>query len=597
MSAPVELPAEFGRYRIVRKVGQGGMGAVYLAEDTNLGRRVALKVPHFSAEDGPAAVERFHREARLAAAIDHPNICPIYDTGEINGIHFLTMPFIDGAPLSQKVDPSRPLALHQAAELVRRLALAVAVMHERGVIHRDLKPGNVLVRPSGDPVVMDFGLARSASGSGRLTTTGVPLGTPAYMSPEQVRGEQSHLSPATDIYSLGVIFFELITGQLPFEGPLPAVCYQIVHAAPPAPSQRCAGLDAQADSICQKAMAKATGDRYASMTEFAAALAAYLEGMKAAPLRTSTGAAGGPLGLGHGDKPSHPKLAPPLQATAEAAPLPGGATKVACPSCGKRCKLSARALGKRVRCPSCGAGFRAPSAATPRSTALPRNLAETGRLEEAQRETRAHPAERVLDAQAAEEQVLDVLPAEAHPNVPPGSRSVGGRADWYYARDGKPCGPVTEAQLKELARAGTLRPQDLVWQEGNQQWEPASSVKGLLPLSKGPPPLPVTPPLPGEGIRLRILYAGQWFLVDVNVDVYLDGQFVGRGSAIKGIDLEVRTAPGSHELEVRLPLRYKRYILNTPAAGRYTVRLQYSTFWGNFASNIDVQYLGTLSPP
>ena len=132
MSAPGELPVEFGRYRVLRKIGEGGMGAVYLAEDSKLGRRVALKVPHFSAEDRPTAIERFHREARVAAAIEHPNICPVYDIGEVNGVHYLTMPYIEGVPLSQKVDPNRPVCPAEAVALVRRLALAVGVMHERG---------------------------------------------------------------------------------------------------------------------------------------------------------------------------------------------------------------------------------------------------------------------------------------------------------------------------------------------------------------------------------------------------------------------------------------------------------------------------------
>src|SRR5262249_50453141 len=169
MPSHQELPERFGRYRILKKLGAGGMGAVYLAEDAQLGRRVALKVPCFSPEDGPTVVERFHREARVAAGIDHPNICPVYDIGEVDGVYYLTMPFIEGTPLSKKVEANRLLSPPEAANLVGRLALAVSVMHERGVIHRDLKPGNVLLRLNGDPVLMDFGLARSVSGTGRLT--------------------------------------------------------------------------------------------------------------------------------------------------------------------------------------------------------------------------------------------------------------------------------------------------------------------------------------------------------------------------------------------------------------------------------------------
>src|SRR5438034_176055 len=237
MPTHTELPRRFGRYHILKKLGAGGMGVVYLAEDTRLSRRVALKVPHFSAADAPQVIERFYREARVAAGIDHPHICPVYDVGEIDGILYLTMPFIEGTPLTHQVDSDNPLPAAEAARLVRRLALAVAAMHEQGVIHRDLKPGNVLLRPSGEAVIMDFGLARSLSGTGRLTATGAVVGTPAYMSPEQIMGRQTELGPTTDVYSLGVILFELLTGTLPFIGPLEAVYGQILHGTPPAPSQ------------------------------------------------------------------------------------------------------------------------------------------------------------------------------------------------------------------------------------------------------------------------------------------------------------------------------------------------------------------------
>jgi serine/threonine protein kinase len=172
MATPAALPAQFGRYRIVRQLGAGGMGAIYLADDTVLGRRVALKVPHLSAA-GPEVVERFYREARVAAGIEHPHLCPVYDVGQVDGVHYLTMPFIEGSPLSEQVDPGRPWPPRDAVALVHKLALAIAVTHRRGLIHRDLKPGNVLLRPDGEPVLMDFGLARSFTEEGqRLTGTG-----------------------------------------------------------------------------------------------------------------------------------------------------------------------------------------------------------------------------------------------------------------------------------------------------------------------------------------------------------------------------------------------------------------------------------------
>src|SRR5438105_3852036 len=153
MTAHQELSGQLGRYVIVRKLGAGGMGAVYLAEDTQLGRKVALKVPHFSADEGSAAVERFRREGRLAASIEHPHLCPVHDVGESGGILFFTMPYIEGTPLSRLIEEGKPWPPLQAVELVRKVAGAVGHLHQNGIVHRDLKPGNILVRASGEPVL------------------------------------------------------------------------------------------------------------------------------------------------------------------------------------------------------------------------------------------------------------------------------------------------------------------------------------------------------------------------------------------------------------------------------------------------------------
>jgi serine/threonine-protein kinase len=267
------MPAQLGRYRILRKIGEGGMGAVYLAEDSEIGRRVAVKVPHFDANDSPAVIERFRREARVAGAIDHPHICPIYDVGAADGYHYLVMPFIEGTPLGRLIDPDKPWPTSQAVALVRQLALEV--MHQRGIIHRDLKPANVMLRPGGEPVLMDFGLARSLSQ--HLTATGQAVGTASYMAPEQVVGDPAGLGPATDMYSLGVILYQLLTGVVPFEGPLAAVYGHILHGTPVPPSTRRPGLDPELDALCLKALSKQAADRYASMAEFAQKLQQHLQ--------------------------------------------------------------------------------------------------------------------------------------------------------------------------------------------------------------------------------------------------------------------------------------------------------------------------------
>jgi TolB-like protein len=272
------LPEQFGRYRIIKQIGRGGMGSVYLAHDTQLDRPVALKVPHFSAADGPEVLERFTREARAAATIDHPNICPVHDVSAIDGIHYVTMAYIDGQRLSDLIEGGKPLRPRSAAVLVRKLALALAEAHRHGVIHRDLKPSNVMVRQSREPVIMDFGLARRIHQDDvRLTRSGAILGTPAYMAPEQVRGDVATLGPGCDIYSLGVILYELLTGRLPFQGPTAALLAQVLTQDPPRPSQLRADLAPALEVVCLKAMARNVEDRFRTMGEFATVLGQYLK--------------------------------------------------------------------------------------------------------------------------------------------------------------------------------------------------------------------------------------------------------------------------------------------------------------------------------
>jgi hypothetical protein len=274
---PVSLPEKFGRYRIVRCLGRGGMGSVYLAHDRQLDRPVALKVPHFSAQDGPEVLERFHREARAAATLRHPGICPVYDVGRIDDVPYLTMAFVEGESLADRLRGGWRPAPEEAARLVQRLAAALAEAHQHGVIHRDLKPSNIMVDRRGEPVVMDFGLAaRPDQVAGRLTRTGQLVGTPAYMAPEQVKSGGPPAGPAADVYGLGVILYELLTGHVPFEGDLLAVLGRLLTEEAPPPSLHRPELDPRLAAICRKALAREPGERFPTMAALAAALGDWL---------------------------------------------------------------------------------------------------------------------------------------------------------------------------------------------------------------------------------------------------------------------------------------------------------------------------------
>jgi hypothetical protein len=257
------------------------MGAVYLAHDTQLDRPVALKTPQFAAEEGAQVLERFRREARAAAGLAHPHLCPVYDAGEIDGTPYLTMAYIEGTPLAESARQGSGWPPGEAAALVRQIALALEEAHTHGVIHRDLKPSNIMINRRGEAVVMDFGLARRAGAADvRLTRTGAVMGTPAYMAPEQVEGDVDRVGPGSDVYALGVILYELLTGRLPFQGNLGRVMSQILTEEPVPPSQLRPGLDPRLEAVCRKAMAKRVEDRYASMAALAEALDGYL---RAAP--------------------------------------------------------------------------------------------------------------------------------------------------------------------------------------------------------------------------------------------------------------------------------------------------------------------------
>lgn len=274
-----ELSGSLGRYRILRRLGEGGMGTVYLAFDTQFDINVALKVPHFSAAYDDQIVQRFYREARSAIKLRHSNICPVYDVGQIGGQHYIAMAYIEGRSLATFVNAERPLPERQAARIVCKIALALQEAHQNGVVHRDLKPSNIMYdEKRKEPVVMDFGLATQVqqdASEPRLTQAGTLLGSPSYMSPEQVGTGNREVGPLSDLYSLSVILYELLTGRLPFEGTIGEVLGSIAILAPPPLSRFRPSIDPRIEEICTKGMAKKVEHRYASMRELAKALADF----------------------------------------------------------------------------------------------------------------------------------------------------------------------------------------------------------------------------------------------------------------------------------------------------------------------------------
>lgn len=275
MNTMGDLPEMFGRYRIQKVLGTGATATVYLAEDTALARPVALKIPRFHRDEDREFAHRFYREARAAAQLHHPNLCTIYDVGEIDGRLYLAMEYVPGRTLQQFIQPEMPLNEDQAMAVVRKIALAMHAAHAHGVIHRDLKPANIMITERGQPIIMDFGLAHPVGGrdSASLTQSGNVIGTPAYMSTEQIRGYPHQLTPATDQYSLGVILYQLLTSKLPFEGSVPAVLASILSREPSPPHQFRPDLNPRLEAVCLRMLAKDPAERYPSMRDVADAIA------------------------------------------------------------------------------------------------------------------------------------------------------------------------------------------------------------------------------------------------------------------------------------------------------------------------------------
>jgi serine/threonine protein kinase len=275
--SPFFTPQSFGRYTLLRLLGKGGMGSVYLAHDSELDRRVAIKFPEFDGRPdvATAAIERFRREARAMATIQHSNICPIFDVGQHEGRHFLTMGYVDGQSLSEAVGT---LSQVEIVRLIMMTAHALHAAHLAGVVHRDLKPSNVMLHKHGEPIVTDFGLASRASVSEcGLTQSGLIIGSPAYMAPEQVEAEHDKVGPRTDVYALGVIFYQLLTGRRPFEGTGLSVLGKIAAGIRPESPSQIAAVPPALEAICLKAMAHQIEHRFASAEELADSLAQWLK--------------------------------------------------------------------------------------------------------------------------------------------------------------------------------------------------------------------------------------------------------------------------------------------------------------------------------
>jgi serine/threonine protein kinase len=273
--APEPSPAAIGRYQILERIGAGGMGTVYKAHDPHLDRCVALKLPRIdpTLEDRAKRVERFQREARSAAQVWHPHVCPIYDVGEQDGQPYVVMAYVEGQSLARRLsERGRFEDVGEAVTLICQVLEALEAVHAHGIIHRDLKPSNIMLDRSSRAVLTDFGLARLEKEAGHLTSEGMVVGTPSYMAPEQAAAQTEKIGPCTDLYSVGVVFFEMLTGRLPFEGPPLLVLGKIVHEPPPALAALRPYLDARLEALLRKALAKEPRERFQNARQFIDAL-------------------------------------------------------------------------------------------------------------------------------------------------------------------------------------------------------------------------------------------------------------------------------------------------------------------------------------
>jgi eukaryotic-like serine/threonine-protein kinase len=277
-----------GRYRIVRKLGSGGMANVYLAEDQELGRRVAIKILNEKHAGDEQFVERFRREAKNAAALSHPNIVSIYDRGEAEGTYYIAMEFLDGRTLKELILARGPAPIGISIEYARQILAALRIAHRSGLVHRDIKPHNVLVDDEGRVKVTDFGIARA--GPSQMTEAGSIIGTAQYLSPEQAQG--APVSQASDLYSVGIVLYELLTGRVPFTGETPVeIAMKHLSKVPPPPSRLRPEVPRDLDLVVMRALAKDPEDRYATAEEMDSDLARIQRGLAISPQTEETATA------------------------------------------------------------------------------------------------------------------------------------------------------------------------------------------------------------------------------------------------------------------------------------------------------------------
>src|SRR5213593_2850473 len=269
-----------GRYRILRKLGTGGMANVYLAEDQELGRRVAIKILNERHAGDEQFIERFRREAKNAASLSQPNIVSIYDRGEAEGTYYIAMEYLDGRSLKELIVARGPAPVNVSVDYARQVLAAVRFAHRHGIVHRDIKPHNVLVDAEGRLKVTDFGIARA--GASQMTEAGSIIGTAQYLSPEQAKG--APVDQTSDLYSVGVVLYELLTGVVPFSGDTPVeIAMKHLSSAPEPPSAKRAEIPRDLDLVVLRALAKDPAARYQSAEEMDADLARVARGVAVSP--------------------------------------------------------------------------------------------------------------------------------------------------------------------------------------------------------------------------------------------------------------------------------------------------------------------------